>query len=503
MGVGVRRRRPVRRAVALALLGLAALCAVVLFYSRRRSAPRARLVASDVPESPGGSPMASLPPVTAAPTPPAPPAPRPSDPPPVIDEIAVEKTEVCSGEENLVTVHAHTVDGTDAFLHSVVDGAMGASVPVRLWLDESGRVQGNHSVTVFGKANTAVTVALPDVRVKDCQPARVVGVEEHLLANSWADFDFVARVVTLPPRGATDAPRSPGAGDTFTATSYAWSFGDGETATTSAPIATHSYEGRAQETLYSYFTVGVEVRSKDGRTLTGRTTLPLINAAFESLARKGIIQLLIALDPRFPDLGSDGRIVQRVRIWHTRPDPVTIESVAVTKYFETGSGQARPEPVDSAGVLGTSVIPPGKEGVTATVVLDTVADPGVFSVTYRLAGRSREGLPVMGSFSVLRPPPRPTAENSQRVNDPTLTAKIRAAREILGKDVVSDEDIWQLEREGRFPLSAPTSRFVTAPPQPPPTLRDPGVPLHGPPVPTSVTPPPAVTAATGAPAEGR
>src|SRR4051812_23114351 len=34
-----------------------------------------------------------------------------SRPAPVIDEITVEKQEVCSGEENLVSIRAHTVDG--------------------------------------------------------------------------------------------------------------------------------------------------------------------------------------------------------------------------------------------------------------------------------------------------------------------------------------------------------------------------------------------------------
>jgi hypothetical protein len=397
-------------------------------------------------------------------------------------------------------VRAHTQNGTDAFLHTVVDGAMGASVPVRLWLDESGRVQGNHSITVFGRTNTPVTVPLPEYRVKDCQPARIVAVVQHLRANSWGEFDFVANVVTLPPRGGADSAHAGGTGASpFTPASYVWSFGDGETATTSAPVATHSYEARAQESLYSYFTVGVEVHGKEGRELTGRTTLPLINPAFESLARKGIVPLLIALDPRFPELGSDGRIVQRVHLWHTRPDSVTIEGATETKYFETGSGQARSETIDPRRVLGANGIPPGKDGITATVVLDTVADPGVFSVTYRLAGRSREGLPAMGSFSVMRPPPRPTAENSQRVANPSLRANILAARSMLGKDVVTDEDIWQLEREQRLPPLLSTGvRAVDAPPRPPPYLGQPQVPSYGPPVPTSVTPPPAITAAPGA-----
>lgn len=239
-----------------------------------------------------------------------------------------------------------------------------------------------------------------------------------------------------------------------------------------------------------------------GETLTGRTSLSLINPAFESFAQKGIVQLLIALDPRFPELGSDGRVLQRVRVWHTQSAAVTIERSTVTRFFETGAGQTKPEAVDVAGLLGATTIPPGKEGITTTVVLDTAADPGVFSVTYRLSGVSQDGHPVAGSFSVMRPPAKPTAENSRRIEDPLMKAKIVAARAILGKDVVTDEDIWALEREGMLSglVAPPVGSAVAAPSlgaAVPPAQVDPGVPMRGPPVPSGVTPAPTATMAPG------
>ena len=544
----VSRRR--RRAVGIAAALLVALLALLLGQPRRRAGPRSRPVA----DAPPLDVAAPAPPQRAWPAAPSASAgrgaPTPdraeADPPPIIDEIQVEKPEVCSGEENLVTVRAHTVDGTDAFLHYVIDGEMGSSVPLRLWLGDSGRVEGHHFVRVFGKTNSAVTVPLPSYVVKDCQPTRIAGIQQHLRSNSWGDFDFVASVVTLPPRG----PRGGGAPDggapdgakAFSPTSYRWSFGDGETATTAGPVASHSYEGRAQETLYSYFTVRVEVRADDGERVIGRTTLPLVNPAFEALARKGVVQLLVALDPRFPELGSDGRVVQRVRLWHARPDPVTIEHATMTRYFESAAGATAAQSVDVAGLLGGVTVPPGRDGLTTAVVLDTIADPGVFSITYRLAGHSREGLPVAGSFSVMRPPRRPTPDDARPVSDPVLTAKILAARAILGKDVVDDEEIWELDRQGAFarlavpaapvasaaprvpqtaavtavappPPSMPPAMPPTTPPAMPPAIlptmpptmqptmppaMPPAMPAPrtvGPPVPTSVTPPPTATVA--------
>ena len=71
---------------------------------------------------------------------------------------------MCAGEENLVTVKAHTTNGTDPFLHTVIDGHQGASIPVTLWRDDSGAVLGAHSITVFGRNNVATTVPLRSTR---------------------------------------------------------------------------------------------------------------------------------------------------------------------------------------------------------------------------------------------------------------------------------------------------------------------------------------------------
>jgi hypothetical protein len=498
----VPRERKGRRALT-ALAALLALVLAVFLWPKKDaeipipSSPVAPSASGGEPSSISPAPIVSDRARSPALSPPVP------DPAPVIDEIKWEKPEVCSGEENLITVRAHTVNGTDAFLHYLVDGQMGSSVPLRLWLGEDGEVKGQHFVRVFGRTNTPVTVPLPSYKVLDCQPRRMVAIEQRLRSNSWSDFDFVARVITLPATGART--HAVGSAEPLVPASYVWSFGDGEGATTPTALTSHDYEGRRQDSLYSYFTVRVEIRGKTGEPLIGRTSLSLMNSAFESFAQKGVVALLISLDPRFPELDSDGRVTQHVRLWHNRPDPVTLERATVVRFFETGAGQTKPEPIDVTSLLGTSTIPPGKEGITTTVILDTVADPGVFSATYHLAGKSQDGHPAMGSFSVMRPPARPTAENSRPIADPALKAKIVAARQILGKDVVTDEDIWQLEREGMLanlaPAGAPSSAGIAAATSSatlalPPQINT-AVPTRGPPVPTSVTPPPTATTAPG------
>ena len=55
-----------------------------------------------------------------------------------------------------------------------------------------------------------------------------------------------------------------------------------------------------------------------------------------------------------------------------------------------------------------------------------------------------------GELSLLRPPPRPTKENSIPIADPAMQQKIRRAMAILHQDTVSQEDLFRLEREGRL-----------------------------------------------------
>ncbi len=159
---------------------------------------------------------------------------------------------------------------------------------------------------------------------------------------------------------------------------------------------------------------------------------------------------MISLDPRFPELGSDGRVTQHVKLWHSRPGPVTIERMTMTKYYIEATGESAPAEVDPASVLGAVVIPAGKDGITATIYLDVAAEPETFAKTYAILGTSSEGFPASGSFSVMKPPLKPSADAGTTIVDPLMKQKIILARQMLGKDVVDDEDMWSLDRQGAF-----------------------------------------------------
>jgi hypothetical protein len=425
------------------MIGLATLVLVAgWFLSRERPPPPAPEVAK-APEAERLSP--AIPPVPAAPpTTVAVDAPRAAPvPPPVIDAVTVEKQEVCSGEDNLISVRAHSPDGNDTYLHSTIGTGTGMRVPLRVWLEPDG-TYAQPVVTVFGKDNVSTTVPVPRYTVKSCEPERLVEVLSRRLPNADEDYEFLARIVEVPKRDA--APRTP-----FTPVKYVWTFDDQHTVTTTAPTTSHTLSGVGTQpwAMYLQHLVLVDVFDAKGRKLTGRSSMQVLNTSFENFDKKGVVTLLARGTPRFPELGEDGVVRQTFRLYHQWKGLVRLERVTALRARVPEVG-APPLPEEAAEVsLGVDVIPEG-QGVEVTVSLDTKAEPEVSVITYSLEGNTLDGHPARGTFSVMRPPPRPTKENSKPITDPVLMAKVKKARELLGQPFVTDEDLWRLEREGRF-----------------------------------------------------
>jgi len=385
---------------------------------------------------------------------------------PIIDEIVLEKAEVCRGEENLVSVRAHTPShADDALLHYMIVADNGASVPVRLQTRDDERTGVQRQILVFGKNNAMTSVFLPDYVVKDCDAERQLFIKARLLANTEGHFEFTARIKDV----AAAAPLRP--------TRWRWTFGDADPVETDVPFAAHDFETRPQDTLYAQLLVKCEAIADSGETVVGRTAVQLLNPAFEEFAVKRLVRLSALMNPRFPELGPTGVVEQEVRLWHHRSEPVRLTRVLVVMNpLPTSPSAARGPVVQEASplsVLGTDVVPPGL-GIRQKMRLDTTMFPELYSVDYLIEGVSAEGAQAHGNFSVMRPPARPTRDNSQPVLSAYMRAKILRARELLGKEFVTDEDIWTLEREGKL-ADLREQDFPPAPPEPEPVRPPPGL----------------------------
>jgi hypothetical protein len=272
------------------------------------------------------------------------------------------------------------------------------------------------------------------IRVLPCKPARRLHLTARLLPNTIDEFELAARIVNVT------------AGEPMRPVEARWSFGDGTTGVSQGPTIVHDFATRPQDSLYAQLLVSCEAIGADGERVAGRTSLQLLNPSFEHLAYRGMVLLYAIMTPRFPTLDKDGRVRQSVHVWHRYKEPVVLGHVLRYAHSVDGATTADPVEVDPVGLFGTSAIGPG--GVDAKLELDAAA--GIFSHEITLEGRTTDGLPAMGAFSIMRPPDRPTRENSTPVVDPLLKAKILRARERLHQEFVNDEDLIRLGEQGAF-----------------------------------------------------
>jgi hypothetical protein len=427
-------------AVAVVVLGLA-----VWWWQRGGERPARATGATRAPVAVGGSVAAGA---SAGPTstvsddelPPPRPVQPPGPPqPPIIDEILVEKRELCEGEESLVTVRAHTPgNADDDHLHYLVGtqtGSRAVIVGSHRQTDEGAPPP--RTVMVFGRDNVVTEAPLPAITVKDCQVPRRVHIHSRLMPNTADEIELHAQIIDVA------------AGARMKPVKARWRFGDGAIGESAGPLTSHDYGARPQDTMYSHFLVEVEIEGDGGELVRGRTSLQLMNPSFEHRHYRGIVLLRAVMTPRFPALDEHGRVAQRVRVWHDHTEPVTLTRVTRRGHRLDGSESDADRLAPGVVFGGASVIAKGR-GVEAALELDTRSDPDVFSVEYVLEGVTADGLPAQGGFSLMRPPERPTKAHSQPVLDAAMRARIVRAREILKQEYVTDEDIWKLEREGAF-----------------------------------------------------
>jgi hypothetical protein len=429
------------------LLVLASLAALLLFFTLRRR-PAETVTAPEVagdqaPRAAAGAGRWSYVPAMPAA------AERPPAATPIIDEISVEKSHVCAGEENLVTVRAHTPDGLDdSFLRVSVGSSVGFQVPVVV--NPSPERSERPRVYVAGRDGTLVDAPLPDYKVDDCKVPRRVIMRMRIMPNTEDEVELYAQVLGVGTR------------EPFVAKSWRWTFGDGTTTTTSTPIATHDYGRRPQDALESHFLVTATAVGENGETVTGRHPVALLNNAFENLATKGVVLIRTALTPRFAELDADGMVRQRVAVWHHHQQAVRVTRVVRTRYVD--NNHALPdEPVPAESVLGAAALSAGSK-LEIAATLDTRRDPRVVYETYAIEGISGDGRPAFGQFSIMVPPRHPDSPDKMddAVVDRVLAAKIVRAQKMLGRRFVTDEDLFRLEREGAFAGLAPLSDLKIA-----------------------------------------
>lgn len=424
-----------------AVVTLACLLAVALGLWRPR------------PAAPPTREVAPAPVTTATPGPlfeiqkaePAPEAPVTTNAP-VIDSITVEKSEVCEGEENLITVKAHGPDDSDGYLRVVFLGqGSGNSVPVRALFDPRGQPL-IPEIRVFGKDGSVAAAQIPPFRVKHCAPHRALSLSVQKMLNTHAGYRLYGQLIELERApGTTPAP--------FRALRYKWDFGDGSSLETSEPFAEHDFNRLDPDKQFTSFVVKLSGVDAEGNEVSGRTSLELENDGFSALKVKNVVQIFSSMEPRFAVL-EGGKVRQHFRLFHHHRADVHITHLQLSWL-----GEDRSELVEPESLLGGDTILAGQP-LEFEVQVSLSEHPKFVGLNVSIEGFSEDGHVAGGLFSLMRPGEDPTRERHVAVSDPDLKARVLRARELLHQQFVSDEDLLNLEQQGKFDDLKPTPERV-------------------------------------------
>jgi hypothetical protein len=226
---------------------------------------------------------------------------------PVIDEVTVDKTEVCRGEQNFMSIKAHTEDGSDAFLaFSMIDPESGLTVfGSRIPFRQSAPGDDEILVSVEGKRVTQ-RVALPAVTVKDCDAPLQASIKVGRGFDAMDRVHLTARLDNFE----------------FAPTRFEWDFGDGQRQTTATPEVDHSYEGRDQSSKQSSFVVQVKISDGGGRQAIGTQGVGFANLGFVPMAFLNEVPIAFGVrDPKSPS--------GELWLYHGYSQPVRFERVTV------------------------------------------------------------------------------------------------------------------------------------------------------------------------------
>lgn len=380
---------------------------------------------------------------------------NPQGPELVVDEVLVEKREVCEGEENLISVRAHTNNSTDGYLRAVALGqGTGMQIPVKAYIDGKGRTT-IPEVRLFGRDDAVLEVQVPPFIVKRCPPQAQLLVAAALMPNTTTRYRLHARVRQAPARA--DSPKP------FEAVRYEWSFGDGSSLTTLEPVAEHEFALRSSVGLYASFLVKVTATNVRAQSISARSGVEIYNRAFDARDRLGVVLVNVSMEPRYAQV-ANGVVRQRFRLSHQHDTAVKIERIRGKWLKENVE-----EEIPFAGLIGADVIHPG-QSIEFEMTVDTRSRPRFYGFNGDIAGKSNDGLPARGMFSLMRPSEPPTAERHTPVADPALSSRIERAMALLKQQHVSDEDLLGLERQGKFHDLPPLMQQTASLSEPPPAL---------------------------------
>jgi hypothetical protein len=381
--------------------------------------------------------------------------PTPEDLPFGIGDVWVEKSKVCMGEPTRIRLTPFDKRGRDKWLVPVVAGEQAwegtfivpptrpglRMVPVSLY--DAGGKKGGHVDSI----DTYVFI-----EVKDCIAPFPMFIEHRPIPPSDDDVAFRLTLYDGPAwlkkLGDATAP-SPAA----QAASFRWSFGDGATATTKDPRASHQYPPEIdrpdeRDTLYK---VRVDAIAGDGAIMaTSYTSVAVPNHLRQLKQEQDLLQLLTEQGPPGQEDANGTRSIDVVLANIDATETARISNMQIHLIScdgkDAGERSAAPSTVFQNLVIGPRARISGRFSLPKTGLAD------VCYANVELSGESEPGrLKVLGFFRLVTgdPPGVPLTAAQEAI--------FQNARELLGNPkIVTVDDVRRLEDEGKIPRFALT-----------------------------------------------
>lgn len=306
-----------------------------------------------------------------------------------IDQVEVDKREICRGEEAIVSIRARATDGATEYLNFGVmeqPELVGPRFPLHL---KQSLGPGQMRVFARGKAGEVTVAEIPSIQVKDCETPVAVTIG-HTRNAAMMDRVWLTAFVALGDKAMNDAPFEPVA--------YVWDFGDGKKETTASAAVEHSYEGRLQNTAYTYFFVTVTARDAAGREARGSRSLRFVNLGFGALTRDREVMLFTGV--RESPAGDE-----RIWLYHGHSRAVRLAHVIVKDVVRDAAGNESVTAVTThaaQSLLGFVDVPAGESRMTRDLNGLRPTDPNMERVV-EISGTTENGQTARGAFNLLPP----------------------------------------------------------------------------------------------------
>ncbi|UCD51781.1 MAG: redoxin domain-containing protein, partial [Phycisphaerales bacterium] len=359
--------------------------------------------------------------------------PSPGGPADIIKGITLDKTQLCPGDNVLVTVEAAHPESPQGQVDLTINGRWGSPQQLQFTGAPGPRI----IVVAAGTPEKHSDIEQVTVEVVDC------GDDHEFLEVTVRPNPFHRHTVDFEIANAAEfSGQNP---------VYAGDFGDSQTFQTTVPYAAHSYKASlVRDQFYSSFQATITLQRSGLADLTTRKTITLWNT-YASNKHKGIIE---------PPVDSDEHLQQSGQSWtgtytitNLEDEPIQFTSRWVTYQYCDPDQEPTSLPAETI-----SLEVPGQQRVAQQVkVPASQISSDICGVGVSLSGQGQQGKLARASayFTVRRNPvmTRPVYDQALR----QLLNQIAAQGLVSDPFHITDEDLYRLTRQRKIAFPVPPS----------------------------------------------